>query len=150
MKREFFKAIESGAGGVFRCHAFLPEAILEFAAQKALLVAPVRLGGARDNNAFLVAVAKALDFPDHSGQNWDAFYDRLLALRHGGGAGTLLVLRDASGFARTEPEEFAAAAGALADAADHWTLRKKALLVVFELEAPALAPELAEISYPAA
>lgn len=150
MKSDFFKLIESGAGGVFRCHAPLAEATLESAAQWKLLVVPVRLVAARDKNAFLTAIAKALQFPDYFGHNWDAFYDCLLELRHGEGAGTLLVLRDVSGFARAEPEEFAAAVGALVDAADHWRHKKKVLLVVVELDVPALAPELEEISRPAA
>ena len=150
MKSDFFKLIESGAGGVFRCHAPLTEAMLEPAVQRKLLVVPVQLVAARDKHAFLTAIAKALQFPDYFGHNWDAFYDCLLELRHPEGSGTLLVLRDASGFARAEPEEFAAATGALADAADHWRQKKKVLLVVVELDVPALAPELEEISRPAA
>jgi len=150
MNADFFKLIESGAGGVFRCHAPLPDAALEFAAGRKLLVVPVRLPAARDKGAFLNAIAKALHFPDYFGHNWDALYDCLLDLTPDEGAGTLLVLRDATGFARAEPEEFAAAVGALADAADYWKGENKALLVVVELKAPALAPELAEISYPTA
>jgi hypothetical protein len=60
-----------------------------------------------------------------------------------------LVLREASGFARAEPEEFAAAVDTLSDAADYWKDEGKALLTVVELDTPALAPELAEISCPA-
>ena len=58
------------------------------------------------------------------------------------------MLRDASGFARAEPEEFAAAVDTLADAADYWKGQNKALVAVVELQASALAPELAEISCP--
>lgn len=148
MKTDFFKLIESGAGGVFRCHAPLPDAALESAAGKKFRVIAVRLHAARDKNGFLNALAKALQFPDYFGHNWDAFYDCLLELKHGDGAGTLLVLRDASGFARAEPEEFAAAVDTLADAADYWKGQNKALVAVVELEAPALAPELAELSCP--
>jgi RNAse (barnase) inhibitor barstar len=150
MKSDFFKLIESRAGGVFRCHAPLPDRALESAARNNMLVVPVRLVAARDKNTFLNAIAKALQFADYFGHNWDAFYDCLLDLKHGGGAGTLLVLREASGFARAEPEEFAAAVDTLAEAADYWKGENKALLVVVELEAPALAPELPEISRPMA
>lgn len=149
MKTDFFKLIESHASGVFRCHAPLPDRALESAAQQNMRVVPVRLVAARDKNAFLNALARALQFPDYFGHNWDAFYDCLLDLKHGDGSGTLLVLREASGFARAEPEEFAAAVDTLADAADYWESNNKALLAVVELEAPALAPELAEISCPA-
>ena len=148
MKTDLFRLIESHAGGVFRGHAPLPDRALESAAQGKMRVVPVRLVAARDKNAFLNAIAKALQFPDYFGHNWDAFYDCLLDLKHGDGAGTLLVLREASGFARAEAEEFAAAVAALQDAADYWKGEHKALLVVFELEAPALAPELPEISRP--
>lgn len=148
MKADFLKLIDSGAGGVFRCHAPLPEAALETAERKKLLVVLVRLIAARDKNAFLNAIAKALHFPAYFGHNWDAFYDCLLDLKHDEGAGTLLVLRDASGFARAEPEEFAAAVDTLTDAADYWKAENKILLVVVELQAPALAPELAEINCP--
>ena len=150
MKTDFFKLIESHASGVFRCHSPLPDQALEYARQMKMQVVPVRLVAARDKKAVLNAIAKALQFPDYFGHNWDAFYDSLLELKHGEGAGTLLMLREASGFARAEPEEFAAAVGALADAADHWRHEKKALLAVVELEAPALAPELEEISCPTA
>ena len=149
MKTDFLELVESHAGGVFRCHVPLPDRALESAAQMDMRVVPVRLVAARDKNAVLNAIARALQFPDYFGHNWDAFYDCLLDLNLGDGAGTLLVLREASGFARAEPEEFAAAVGTMADAADYWKGEKKTLLVVIELEAPALAPELAQISCPA-
>jgi len=150
MKADFFKLIESRTGGVFRCHAPLSDRALESAALKALQVVSVGLTAARDKNAFLNTLAKALEFPAYFGHNWDAFYDCLLELEHGEGGGTLLVLREASGFARAEPEEFTAAIDTLADAADYWKGEDKALLAVVELEAPALAPELPEINCPAA
>jgi RNAse (barnase) inhibitor barstar len=142
------RLIESHAGGVFRSHEALSDQALELVATKSMRVVPVRLATVRDKNAFLNAVAKVLQFPDYFGHNWDAFYDCLLDLQHGTGAGTLLVLRDASGFAKGEPEEFAAAAAALEDAADYWKSKNKVLLTIVELEAPGLAPELAEISLP--
>jgi len=147
MKTDFLKLIESRSGGVFRGHAPLPDRALESAA-KEMQIVPVRLVAVRDKNAFLNALAKALQFPEYFGHNWDAFYDCLLDLEPGPG-GTLLVLRDGSGFARADPEEFAAAMDTLADAADYWKGEGRALLVVVELETPALAPELAEISCPA-
>ena len=148
MKKEFSALIESRAGGVFRCHAPFPDRALELA-RETLRVVPVRLVATRDKNAFLNAVAKAVEFPEYFGHNWDAFYDCLLELKHGEGHGTVLVLKDASGFARSEPEEFAAAIDTLADAVDYWKEEGKTLLVVVELEGPTLAPELPEINCPA-
>jgi hypothetical protein len=148
MKTDLQRLIESHTGGVFRSHATLSDQTLESVAKKSMRIVPVRLVAARDKNAFLNAIARALQFPDYFGHNWDAFYDCLLDLKHGDGAGTLLVLREASGFARAEPEEFAAATATLEDAADYWKAENKVLLTIVELEAPTLAPELAEISLP--
>ena len=149
MKAEFFKLIETGACGVFRCPVRLPESALELATQAMWRTVPVDLLAARDKHKFLSAIAGALRFPDYFGHNWDAFYDCLLEIEHGG-RGTLIVLRSASDFARAEPDEFAAAMGALTDATDYWKDEKQSLLVVVELETGALAPELAEITLLAA
>jgi RNAse (barnase) inhibitor barstar len=146
MKAEFSKLVESGASGVYRCHSALADGALGAAAQRGMRVEKVMLAGARDKNAFLNAVAKAVVFPDYFGHNWDAFYDCLVDLEHGKGEGLLLLLRDASAFARAEPDEFAAAVDALQDAAEFWEGEQKTLLVVVELDAPVLAPELPELS----
>ncbi len=148
MNTDLQRLIESHTGGVFRCHGTLSDQVLESVTKRSMRIAPVRLVAARDKNAFLNAIAKALQFPDYFGHNWDAFYDCLLDLKQGDGAGTLLVLREASGFARAEPEEFAAAMATLQDAADYWKSENRPLLTIVELEAPNLAPELAEISLP--
>jgi RNAse (barnase) inhibitor barstar len=149
MTTQFRDVIASQVTGVFRCHGAIPERGLQFALQGGRTVVPVRLAAVRDKKAFLNAVAQALRFPDYFGHNWDAFYDCLIELAHGDG-GTLLLLREASNFARTEPEEFAAAVAALRDAADYWKEKGKVLTVIAELETPALAPELMEIIPPAA
>lgn len=149
MKVEFFKLIETGACGVFRCPVRLPEPALELADQAGWRTVPVDLLGARDKHKFLTALAGALRFPDYFGHNWDALYDCLLDIEHAG-RGTLIVLQSASNFARAEPDEFSAAMGALADATDYWTNDDRSLLVVVELETGALAPDLAEITLPAA
>lgn len=146
MKADFSKLVETGASGVYRCHSALAEKALGAATQRGMRVEKVAFAGSRDKNAFLNALSGALAFPDYFGRNWDAFYDCLVELEHGKGEGLLLVLRDASGFARAEPDEFAAAVDALQDAADFWEGEQKTLLVVVELEAPVLAPELPEVS----
>ena len=149
MKTDFSILIETKSSGVFRCHAPLSDRAMEFAARNGMHVVIVRLAGSRDKNAFLKAIAMALQFPAYFGHNWDALYDCLLDLKHGDADGRLLVLRNASGFARGKPEEFAAATAALQDAAEYWQGKHKSLAVVVELETSALAPELEEISPPA-
>jgi len=149
MTKQFRDIIASHPSGVFRGHAAIPDRALEFAVQRGMAVVPVRLATVRDKKGFLNAVAQALRFPDYFGHNWDAFYDCLIELAHGDG-GTLMLLREASNFARTEPEEFAAALAALQDAADYWKEKGKVLTVIAELETPALAAELKEINLPTA
>jgi RNAse (barnase) inhibitor barstar len=148
MNADFCSLMETHAGGVFRSHTPLSDALLELAARNKMRVVTVMLAAARDKNAFMNAMATALQFPDYFGHNWDAFYDCLLDLQHGHFAGTLLVLRDTSAFARAEPEEFAAAMAAVDDAAESWKTEDKALIAVVELESPALAAEIPEISFP--
>jgi hypothetical protein len=134
--------VSSRAGGVFRCirAGDAPQAHPGYRTLR------VELHGARDKAAFLKALGSALRFPDYFGANWDAFYDCLLDLDFGEVGGLLLVLAGASGFARAEPEEFAAGVDALRDAAAWWAEQERALLVVIELDTALLAPELAEIS----
>ncbi|HEY5930316.1 MAG TPA: barstar family protein [Burkholderiales bacterium] len=146
MKADFSTLIKTGKGGVFRSHIAVPDKMLDSAAHAGVRVGKVGLQGARDRNAFLKSAAKSLRFPEYFGHNWDAFYDCLIDLEHEKGEGILVLLREASGFARAEPEEFAAAVDTLQDAAEFWDDDGKMLLVIVELEAPVLAPELPEIS----
>jgi Barstar (barnase inhibitor) len=146
MTMDYQLLLDSRATGVFRSHQALTDSALESATQAAIRVVPVRLTALRDKNAFLLAFATAARFPAHFGRNWDAFYDCLLDMDPGDD-GTLIVLQGASGFARAEPEEFAAAIDTLTDATDYWKEQEKMLAVVIELETPTLAPELPEISF---
>lgn len=140
--------IDSASGGAFRWH---PEA----AADRLLGVdrpgvsrVEIDLGTVHERNGFFRKMAAALAFPAHFGHNLDAFYDCLTDLAGGHYKGLVLVLRDASGFARGEPEEFGAAVDALRDAADYWKTQDKTLIAALELDQPVLASELPEISGP--
>jgi hypothetical protein len=128
--------VTEGAGGVYRCAPLAPGE-----APPAAQAIDLRI--TRDKAAFLAAFAGTLGFPDYFGHNWDAFYDCLGDLE---GDRKVLLLRGASAFARAEPEEFGAALDTLADAVRLWKDAGRSLLVVVELEAPVLAPELPEIS----
>jgi hypothetical protein len=138
----------SGTGGVYRCHSRIADAALAAASREGLRVFVVALQGARDKNAFLNKLAGPLGFPDYFGHNWDAFYDCLTEMAAGAAGGALLVLREVSGFARAEPEEFATAIDAMRDAEACWAGEGRRLTVIVELEAPVLAPELPELSLP--
>ena len=130
------------AGGVYRCAPLIGPASPSIAVPR---LQEVDLQKARDKNAFLSAVAAALGFPAHFGHNWDAFYDCLGDVEDDH---VVLLLRHASAFARGESEEFATALDTLADACDLWEEEGRSLLVVVELDAPVLAPELPEVSVP--
>jgi hypothetical protein len=142
MTADLSELVSSRAGGVFRCTRAGdgPQPHPGYRARR------VELHGVRDKAAFLKALGGALRFPDYFGANWDAFYDCLLDLDLDEHGGLLLVLEGASGFARAEPEEFAAGVDALRDAAAWWAEQERALLVVIELDTALLAPELAEVS----
>ncbi len=146
MKHELAELLERGVGGVYRYHGNFPADKMQAAVEHGIHPAAIELARVRDKNAFLKTAANALLFPDYFGHNWDAFYDCLLELENRQEKGALLCLRDTSGFARAEPEEFATAIDALREAVEYWNERQKILLVVTELEAPILAPELPELS----
>ncbi|HEX4986720.1 MAG TPA: barstar family protein [Burkholderiales bacterium] len=146
MKVSLQSVLSPGAGGVFRSRHGLPPQALEAAARGGARVVALRLNAARDKNGFLDALAGALQFPEHFGRNWDAFYDCLLDTGAGEGGVLLLALEGVSGFARAQPEEFAAAVDTLVDAADFWRGEGRTLAAVIELEAAALASGLPELT----
>jgi RNAse (barnase) inhibitor barstar len=136
-------ALDAQTGGVYRFHpASVTPQVSESTERR---VVHVQARNARDKLAFLNAVAVALRFPDWFGQNWDAFYD-CLTERAAGGSDLVILFDDVSGFARVEPEEFAAAADALRDAAEYWDEHGRRLIVLIGVDEPLLATELPEIS----
>jgi RNAse (barnase) inhibitor barstar len=146
MTTKLAELLDRDTGGVYRYHGKLPAETMQAAIARGIHPAVMDLARVRDKNGFLKTAANALLFPDYFGHNWDAFYDCLLELENRQEKGALLWLRDSSGFARAESEEFATAIDALREAVEYWNSRQKILLVVAELEAPILAPELPELS----
>jgi RNAse (barnase) inhibitor barstar len=138
------EALDARAGGVYRFKVTATGLPVPSAADRQV----VRIGvkNARDKLAFLKPVAEALQFPDYFGQNWDAFYDCLTDLAQRGRGALVILLDDASGFARAEPEEFGAAVDALRDAAEYWDATERRLVVLVGIGEPLLATELAEVS----
>jgi hypothetical protein len=105
-------------------------------------VVQIEVADARDKLAFLSALANLLGFPARFGQSWEAFYGGLTDLADRTEAGLTIVFDDLSGFARGEPEEFAAAVDALRDAVDYWNGRGKRLTVFVGLDQVALGADL--------
>lgn len=138
--------VAGSAGGVLRFSPELSAGIAGAAQAAGLELITVDTRKARDKPAFLRASAEALQFPEHFGHNWDAFYDCVAELATQSGRGKLIVFEDLSGFARTEPEEFGTAVDALRDAAEFWAEQSKRLIVLIGLDQPLLAPELSGIT----
>lgn len=134
------------AGSVLRFNARSPTALAVAAHAAGLELITVDSRKARDKPAFLRASARALHFPEYFGQNWDAFYDCITDRAQSAGKGEVIVFDDLSGFARTEPEEFATAVDALRDAAEFWADQSRRLIVLIGLDQPLLAPELPELT----
>ncbi len=85
-----------------------------------------------DKAGFLAICAQALDFPDTFGANWDALADCLQDLSWRRAAGYVLHLRDAPGFERAAPEDYATALEILRDAATFWKKRGRAFIVLVD------------------
>lgn len=134
------------AGSVLRFNARLPTTLAGAAQAAGMELVTVDTRKARDKPAFLRASAEALHFPEYFGQNWDAFYDCIADRAQAAGKGEVIVFEDLSGFARTEPEEFATAVDALREAAEFWVEQSKRLIVLIGLDQPLLAPELPELT----
>lgn len=81
---------------------------------------------------FLARCAAALDFPETFGSNWDALADCLQDLSWRRAAGYVLHLRDASGFARAAPDDYATALEIIGGAATFWQERGTAFIVLVD------------------
>ena len=100
----------------------------EFAAEAAaagLAVYRVDIGHAHGKKDFLDLVAKAMQFPDWFGGNWDAFADCLKDLSWTESAdlrvkGWVVILEKSKHYCAGHRHDFEEAIGALADAAEFW------------------------------
>lgn len=138
------QSMPQSRAGVYRFQSRMPVPVaLESEDARAIRIPT---GNARDKLSFLKATAQALQFPEHASQNWDAFYDCLTNLAEQAAKPLVIVFEDLSGFARVEPEEFAAAVDALTDAVEYWQERGKPLIALVGVDETALAPELPEVS----
>ena len=125
--------------GVYRA----PSADPVFSATRGseLQVARIRLHEVRDKQALLAAIARALDFPEWFGGNWDALEDCLTDLSWRTAAGHVLVLEGAQHLARDD-------AGVLVDvlssAAEFWSGRGRPFFAVFVNGPESLPPLIRE------
>jgi RNAse (barnase) inhibitor barstar len=80
----------------------------------------VDLAKVRSKSNLLAALAKALDFPDWFGHNWDALQDCLTDLSWRPAPGYVVVLENCEGLAASSPEAFETALEVLRHAARWW------------------------------
>ncbi|MFM9971348.1 MAG: barstar family protein [Burkholderiales bacterium] len=80
----------------------------------------VDIGHAHDKKDFLASLAKALDFPQTFGGNWDALADCLRDLSWVEGKGYVVILEKSKHFHAAHQEEFDIAIDILAEAAEYW------------------------------
>jgi RNAse (barnase) inhibitor barstar len=83
----------------------------------------VDLAKVRSKAGLLAAVAKALDFPDWFGHNWDALQDCLTDLSWRPAPGYAVVLENCREFAECVPADFEAALEVFVAAVDFWRER---------------------------
>lgn len=98
-------------------------------------------GQAVSNKAeFLHACAKAMDFPDYFGANWDAFEDLLTDLEWIAADRYLVLYSDPEAFAQQDAAEWSTAVDILQGAVEYWAETETPLYVVFNTTSPLLNP----------
>ena len=122
--------------GVYRA----PRADPVFSATRGsdLQVARIPLQEVRDKQALLAAIARALDFPEWFGGNWDALEDCLTDLSWRTARGHVLVLEGAQHLAR---DDVGVLIDVLSSAAEFWAGRGRPFFAVF-VNGPASLPPL--------
>lgn len=99
----------------------------------------VDLRRVRSKRGLLAALARALQFPETFGGNWDALADSLQDLSWLGSAGIVLHLRGYDRFLAAAPDDAATLQVIVAEAAQFWRSRSR-LFVVFTEGAGAPLP----------
>jgi hypothetical protein len=97
-------------------------------AAKGLRIARIELGAARDKAGLLTEVARALEFPDWFGGNWDALEDCLTDLSWHKARGHLLLIEAAHAL---PPDDLGVFRDVLESAAAYWAERTRPFFAVF-------------------
>ena len=131
---------DASRSGVYR--ASRSDEILDATQDSKLRVARIDLAGASGKEALLERVARALQFPQWFGGNWDALEDCLTDLSWSDAAGHVLLIEGAEALPGDEGGIFI---DILASAAAWWAERRRPFFAVFVGGAgplPAPLPEL--------
>lgn len=91
-----------------------------------------------DKSSFIRIVGKALNFPDYSATNWDAFEESLRDLSWLSGKGVVLLYDEPDRFAAADGKAWAIARDILGDAPKTLSTRERPLVILFRRAGRAL------------
>src|SRR5512135_103090 len=131
---------DASRSGVYR--ASRSDEILDATKGGKLRIARIGLAGASDKDGLMERVARALEFPQWFGGNWDALEDCLTDLSWSEAAGHVLLIEGAEALPGDEGGIFI---DILASAAAWWAERRRPFFAVFVGSAGALAAQLPEL-----
>lgn len=131
---------DASKSGVYRTTR--SDEILDAAQGSALRIVRISLAQASGKQALLERVARALEFPQWFGGNWDALEDCLTDLSWSKAGGHVLLIEGAEGLAGDERGIFI---DILASAAAWWAERRRPFFAVFVGDPPALPAQLPDL-----
>jgi RNAse (barnase) inhibitor barstar len=108
-----------------------PKDIERAAKTAGLFVVRVDLKRLGSKTGFLGRAARALEFPQWFGKNWDALNDCLTDLSWLGGNGWVIIFENAKGLAERKPQIFQNAVEVFESASDHWRRAGRPFWVLF-------------------
>ena len=117
---------DSSRSGVYRTRS--DEVVLEVVRASGLRLADVPLAGVTDKDELLRRIAKALEFPQWFGGNWDALEDCLSDLSWRRADGWVVLLRE---FDSVQGDDLGVLVDVLAGVAEFWAGRGKLFFAVF-------------------
>ena len=131
---------DAAKSGVYRaCRA---DEILDAAQGSALRIVRIGLADAAGKQALMERVARALEFPQWFGGNWDALEDCLTDLSWSQAGGHVLLIEGAEGLPDDQGGIFV---DILASAAAWWAERRRPFFAVFVGGAEALPAQLPDL-----
>lgn len=122
MKSDLYAGVlvRAAEAGLYRTPPRGREALLAAARKGGLAAVSIDLAAARDKTTLLAAVARALQFPEWFGGNWDALDDCLGDLSWLPARGYLVLLEHGDGLRRADPASYSAALAIFAEASRAW------------------------------
>jgi RNAse (barnase) inhibitor barstar len=108
-----------------------PNDIEQMAKAAGLFVVRIDLARLASKTGLLGRAARALNFPEWFGKNWDALNDCLTDLSWLNGNGWVIIFENSKGFAERNPQLFQNAAEVFGAASDYWRRAGKPFWVLF-------------------